>query len=101
MLFSFTFRDNSIPSHARCNVVVKPLCYKPESRGFETRRGELIFSIYLILPAALVPGVYSASNRNEYQKQTKIFLVSKARPVRSANNFAAMRENTAWTMGDP
>jgi hypothetical protein len=25
-------------------------------------------SIYLILPAALGPGVYSASNRNEYQK---------------------------------
>jgi hypothetical protein len=31
---------------------------------------ELIFSIYLILPAALDPGVYSASSRrNEYQKQ--------------------------------
>jgi hypothetical protein len=27
------------------------------------------FSIYLIVPAALGPGVYSASNRNEYQKQ--------------------------------
>jgi hypothetical protein len=26
------------------------------------------FSIYLILPAALDPGVYSACNRNEYQK---------------------------------
>jgi hypothetical protein len=24
--------------------------------------------MYLILPAALVPGVYSAFNRNEYQK---------------------------------
>jgi hypothetical protein len=28
-----------------------------------------IFSIYVNLPAALGPGVYSASNRNEYQKQ--------------------------------
>jgi hypothetical protein len=28
---------------------------------------EVNFSIYLILPAALGPGVYSASNRNEYQ----------------------------------
>jgi hypothetical protein len=28
------------------------------------------FSIYLILPAALGPGVYLASNRNEYQKNT-------------------------------
>jgi hypothetical protein len=27
------------------------------------------FSIYLILPAALYPGMYSAFNRNEYQKQ--------------------------------
>jgi hypothetical protein len=27
------------------------------------------FSIYIILPAALGPGVYSASDRNEYQKE--------------------------------
>jgi hypothetical protein len=27
------------------------------------------FSIYLQLPAALGPGVHSASNRNEYQRQ--------------------------------
>jgi hypothetical protein len=27
------------------------------------------FSIYLSLPATLGPGVYSASNRTEYQKQ--------------------------------
>jgi hypothetical protein len=41
---------------------------KPESLGFETRRGERILSIYSILPAALGPGVHSASNRNEYWK---------------------------------
>jgi hypothetical protein len=29
------------------------------------------FSIYLILLAAVGPGVYSASNRNEYQKQER------------------------------
>jgi hypothetical protein len=29
---------------------------------------EVSFLIYLIFPAALGPGVYSASNRNEYQK---------------------------------
>jgi hypothetical protein len=28
-----------------------------------------MFSIDLILPAALGPGVFSASNRNEYKKQ--------------------------------
>jgi hypothetical protein len=54
---------------ARGGVVVKLLCYKPEGRGFETRWGKLIFSIHLNLPAALGPGVYSASNRIEYQKQ--------------------------------
>jgi hypothetical protein len=49
--------------------VVEELCYKSEGRGFETRRGHRILSIYLILPAALGPGIYSAPNRNEYQKQ--------------------------------
>jgi hypothetical protein len=54
---------------ARGSVVVKALCYKLEGCGFETQWGEWIFSIYLILPATLGPGVHSASNRNEYQKQ--------------------------------
>jgi hypothetical protein len=31
---------------------------------------EFFFSIFLILPAAISSGAYSASNRNEYQKQT-------------------------------
>jgi hypothetical protein len=52
----------------RDSIVVKALCYKPVGRGFETRLGERFLSIYLILPVALGPGVYSASNRNEYQK---------------------------------
>jgi hypothetical protein len=56
---------------ARDRIVVKAVCYKPEGRGFETRRGEWFFLIYLIFPAALGPGVYSASNRNQYQKQIK------------------------------
>jgi hypothetical protein len=34
-----------------------------------SRPDEVNFSIYLILPAALAPGVHSASNRNEYHKQ--------------------------------
>jgi hypothetical protein len=55
-------------SGAGGSVVVKALCYKSEGRGFETREGERFLSIYLILLAALGPGVYSTSNRNEYQK---------------------------------
>jgi hypothetical protein len=50
------------------------------------------FSIYLILPSALGPKVYSASNRNEYRKQKKMFLGSRARPVREADNFTAIYE---------
>jgi hypothetical protein len=50
-------------------VVVKALFYQPDGCGFETWLGEWIFSIYVILPASLGPGIYSASNRNEYQKQ--------------------------------
>jgi hypothetical protein len=45
----------------------KTLGYKPEGHGFETLWGEIL-KIYIILLAALGPGVYSASNRNEYQK---------------------------------
>jgi hypothetical protein len=44
---------------AHGSVVVKALRCKRESRGFETE----------VLPTALGPGVYSACNRNEYQKQ--------------------------------
>jgi hypothetical protein len=54
-------------------AVVKALRYKPEGHGFDTRWGERIFSMYLILPAALGTAVHSASNRNEYQKQKKRF----------------------------
>jgi hypothetical protein len=45
------------------------------------------------LPATLDPGVYSASNRNEYQKHKKImFLESEVQPVHRADNFAAICE---------
>jgi hypothetical protein len=62
------------------------LCYKPEDR-------ESMFSIYLIPPAALDHGVYSASNRNEYQKRKIIiFLGSKVWPVHRTDNLAAICE---------
>jgi hypothetical protein len=50
--------------------MAKAVSYKAEDRGFETGWDELNFSIYLIYSAALGPEAYSASNRNEYQKQT-------------------------------
>jgi hypothetical protein len=48
------------------SVVVKAQSYKPEGRGFDNRWNE--FLNLPIFPAALDPGVYSASNRDEYQK---------------------------------
>jgi hypothetical protein len=39
------------------------------SRIRDLLRSLNFFSIYIILPAALGPGVYSSSDRNEYQKQ--------------------------------
>jgi hypothetical protein len=69
----FTQEDETCLLHgARGSVPVKALCYKPEGRGFDTRWGEWIFSIYRILPAALVPAVHSASNKNEFQKQKNV-----------------------------
>jgi hypothetical protein len=77
--------------HARGSVVVKALCYKLEGHGFQTRWGESSFSIYLILLAALDPGLHSASNRNEYQKQKHI--VSGACYVDSFTSFTLLQSH--------
>jgi hypothetical protein len=77
---------------SRYRVVVKPLCYKHEGHGLETPLGELIFSTYLIFPAALGSGVYSATNRNEYPKQKNEFLGSGVRTVRWTDKLTAICE---------
>jgi hypothetical protein len=79
-------------SLAACgSVVVDALCYKSEGRGFETRWCEPIFLKCLILPAALDPEVYSASNINYYQKQGgKFWGVKCGRRVRSTNSPPSM-----------
>jgi hypothetical protein len=74
------------------SVVVKALCFKPEGIRFETRLRECIFLMYLIFPAALGLGVYSASNINQYQKQQIMFLGSKARLVRRTDKVTAICE---------
>jgi hypothetical protein len=48
---------------------------------------------FQFLLAALSPGVYSASNRNEYQKQDKNVL-SRALPARNDDNLTAINEPT-------
>jgi hypothetical protein len=51
-----------------------------------------LFSIYLILPAALGPGAYSTFNRNKNQKRRNMFLRRRARPMRKADNVKAICE---------
>jgi hypothetical protein len=47
--------------------------YYTSRKAAGSRSAEVhFFPIYLIIPAALGPGVHSASNRNEYQKQKKV-----------------------------
>jgi hypothetical protein len=67
-------------------------CYSPLQLPWAIfMMGSLNFFIYLILPAALGAGVYSVSSRNEYPKQKKkIFLGSRAQPVREADNLTAI-----------
>jgi hypothetical protein len=55
---------------ARSSIGFMAVCYKPEGRASRSYElNDFFFLIYLILPVALVPGIYSASNRNGYQKQ--------------------------------
>jgi hypothetical protein len=50
-------------------------------------------SLYLILPAALGPGVYSASNtKMSTRNRKKKFLGNRAQPARGADNLAAICE---------
>jgi hypothetical protein len=47
---------------------------------------------YIILPDGLHPEVYPVLKRNEYKKQKEMFLWSRARPVRKADNPTAICE---------
>jgi hypothetical protein len=48
--------------------VVKEVCML-QAAGSRPDEVNAFFSIYLILPAVLGPGDYSAPNRNDHQKQ--------------------------------
>jgi hypothetical protein len=67
-----------------------------ELHCFGSRWGPLHFSIVLILPAALGPGVDSASNRNEYRESSW----GKRRPVRQAD-LTLIPEAVVYKMLEP
>jgi hypothetical protein len=59
-------------SHIHLSQTVQKLfrCYKPEGRGFESRRGGFFFNWPNSSSRTMGPGVDSASNRNEYQESS-------------------------------
>jgi hypothetical protein len=60
-----------------------------------SRPNEVNFSIYLILPATLGPGIYWASNRmSNRNRKIIVFLGSRMRPVRKADNHTAICKPT-------
>jgi hypothetical protein len=77
-------RNNSevLPDHMPGQSILQMIYYLSD---FKNRYN-------IIFPAALGPGAYSASNRNEYQKQNIMFLGSKLRRVRRADNLTAIYE---------
>jgi hypothetical protein len=55
---------------AACISVVETLCYKPERRGFDSRRGHWIFHLTESFQPHYGTGIDSAANRNEYQESS-------------------------------
>jgi hypothetical protein len=78
---------------ARGSIVVKALCHKPEGRGFDCRWGKFLNlpNIYLRPHYALefTQPLTEISTRNI---KIIMFLGSKVRPVRRADNFTAICE---------
>jgi hypothetical protein len=74
-------------------ILVNALCYKLKGHGFETQWGD-IFSIYLILLAALGPGAHSVSEMSIRNRKITMFLGSKVRPVCRVDNLVAICEPT-------
>jgi hypothetical protein len=72
-------------------VVVKALCYKPEGRGFDARWGE-----FLNLPnpsGRTSPwGLLSLTEMSTRSIKIMMFLGSKVRRVRKADNLTAIYE---------
>jgi hypothetical protein len=65
------------------------------------RPDEVTVSIYLILPVALGPGVYSASDGNEYQKHKNNFSGEYRAAGQWNEDLTAIYEPTVGTTLDP
>jgi hypothetical protein len=77
---------------AHGSIKDKALRYKPEGRGFETRRDECIFSNLQNPSGHTRPWGLLSPNRNEYQKHRNHVSGSRARPVCRADNLTVICE---------
>jgi hypothetical protein len=69
--------------------LVEALCYKPEGRGFESRWSDRIFSVCLILSAALRPWGRLGLKQKVVPA---IFLGGKGQPTHKADNLTVICE---------
>jgi hypothetical protein len=76
------------------SVVAEAVCYKLDGRGFDTRWGEWIFSIYLILPATLGLEFTQPLTERRTGSRKVMFWGSVERPVRKAGKLVAICEPT-------
>jgi hypothetical protein len=79
--------------------VVKDYATSQKDAGLRADEVNEFFSIYLILPTTLHPGVHPASNRYEYQKQKNN--VSEGVKCRRCVGLATIRELIVYIMCDP
>jgi hypothetical protein len=83
------------------STIHKGIILQAEDRQFEIGWGGRIFSIYLILPATLGPGVYSTLTQMCTRSRKIFVLGSRARPERKADNPTAICEPIVSAMWDP
>jgi hypothetical protein len=77
---------------ARDSVVVKALCYKPESCGFEIRWSEIFQFIYPFLPHQALGFTQPVTEMSSRNIKIIMFLGSKVRRVRKADKLTAIYE---------
>jgi hypothetical protein len=84
---------------ARGGVELKALCYKPRGREFETRWGEwIVFNLPKPSGRSRPLGFTQPLTEMSTKNRKIMFLSSKERPVRKADNLTAICEPIVYTM---
>jgi hypothetical protein len=76
---------------ARGSIVVEALCCKPEGRGFDSRWGEFVYFAYFFKPHYALGITQPVTEMSTWSSKI-MFLGSRARPPREADNLTAICE---------